>query len=298
MKNINNWFKDIFKWNFTQLIKAILGIFIFAFALNIFIIPMGLYNGGILGLSQLIRTVLVGTLNLNIGFDIAGLLNFVCNVPLFILAYKSIGKTFFSRTLFCVTIQTLFLTFIPTLKDPIITDMLTSVLIGGILAGVGSGMALSAGASTGGTDIIGIALSQKNRNLSVGKFGFAFNIIIYSICGIMYGFATMIYSILYSVFSTFTIDRTHEQNICSTAIIFTKKSPDKIADFVQNELDRSSTTWEAKGEYKDTTTYITYVVLSKFELQRLERNLPDLDKYAFMVKTDGVGIEGNFKKKL
>lgn len=298
MKTINNCFKNVFKWNFSQLLKAVLGIFIFAFALNIFIIPMGLYNGGILGLAQLIRTLLIDSLNLNINFDIAGLLNFVINVPLFILAYKSISKTFFSRTLFCVTIQTLFLTFIPTFNEPIITDMLTSVLIGGILAGVGSGMALSAGASTGGTDIIGIALSQRNRNFSVGKFGLAFNVVIYAICGAMSGLATMIYSILFSVFATFMVDRTHEQNICSTAIIFTKKKPNKIVDFVQNELDRGATTWEANGEYKDTKTYITYLVLSKYELQRLERNLPDLDQNAFMVKTDGVGIDGNFKKKL
>lgn len=289
---------SMFKWNFSQLLKAILGIFIFCFALNVFIIPMGLYNGGILGLAQLIRTILLDNLNINISFDIAGALNFIINVPLFILAYKNISKTFFSRTLFCVTIQTLFLTFIPTLNVPIVSDMLTSVLIGGILAGIGTGMALSAGASTGGTDIIGIALSQKNRNFSVGKFGLAFNVVIYAVCGIMYGLSTMIYSILYSVFATFMVDKTHEQNICSTAIIFTKKKPDKIVDFVKDELDRGATTWEANGEYKDTKTYITYLVLSKYELQRLERNLPDLDSNAFMVKTDGVGIEGRFKKKL
>ena len=298
MNKLDDTFNNIFKWNFSQLFRAILGIFIFCFSLNIFIIPMGLYNGGILGLAQLIRTVLVDTLNLNITFDIAGVLNFLINVPLFILAYKYIGKTFFSRTLLCVTIQTLFLTFIPTLTDPVVSDLLTSVLIGGILAGVGTGMALSAGASTGGTDIIGIAISQRNRNFSVGKFGLLFNGVIYIICGVLYGLGTMIYSILFSVFAMFMVDKTHEQNICSTAIIFTKKKPDKIVDFVQKDLDRGATTWEANGEYKDTKTYITYLVLSKFELQRLERNLPSLDKNAFMVKTHGVLIDGKFQKKL
>ena len=289
---------NVFKWNFNQVFKAILGIFIFCFALNVFIIPMGLYNGGILGLAQLMRTLIVDNLNVSVDFDIAGVLNFMINVPLFILAYKNISKTFFARTLFCVTIQTIFLTCIPSLDIPVVNDMLTSVLIGGILAGIGSGMALSAGASTGGTDIIGIALSQKNRNFSVGKFGLIFNLGIYVICGVMSGLSTMIYSILYSIFATFMVDKTHEQNICSTAIIFTKKKPSKIVDFVKNELDRGATTWEAKGEYQDTKTYITYLVLSKYELQRLERNLPDLDCNAFMVKTDGVGIEGRFQKKL
>ena len=108
----------------------------------------------------------------------------------------------------------------------------------------------------------------------------------------------MIYSIIYSVFYSIILDNTHEQNVCSTAVIFTKKHPKKIIDFAGNEIERGSTTWEAKGGYDGSTTYITYIVLSKYELQRLERNLPDLDCNAFMVKTDGVGIEGRFQKKL
>lgn len=298
MENISKQFKNVFKWTYGQLFKAIIGVLLFSFAINVFIVPMGLYNGGILGLSQLIRTFMVKFLGLKFSFDIAGLLNFAINVPLFILAYKYISKTFFSRTLFCVSVQTLFLTFIPTPKVPIVSDMLTSILIGGIIAGAGSGMTLSAGASGGGTDIIGIAASKKNRNLSVGKLGLAVNMVIYTICGIMSGLETMIYSIIYSVFSTIVIDNTHEQNICSTAIIFTKKKPTKIKKFVKEEIDRDITTWEAIGGYKDTKTYISYVVLSKYELQRLERNLVDLDKNAFLVKTNGVGIDGNFRKKL
>lgn len=298
MEKVTRNVKNIFKWNSNQLFKAVLGIFLFCFAINIFIVPMGLYNGGVLGLSQLIRTFLIKVFDLHFDFDIAGILNYAINIPLFILAYKYISKTFFVRTLFCVSVQTIFLTFIPTLTDPIVTDMLTSVLIGGIIAGIGSGMTLSAGASGGGTDIIGVAASKKSRNLSVGKLGLAVNVVIYAICGIMSGLSTMIYSIIYTVFATFMIDNTHEQNICSTAIIFTKKKPTKIIDFVKKELDRDTTTWEAVGGYKNTKTYISYVVLSKYELQRLERNLVDLDKNAFLVKTNGVGIDGNFKKNL
>ena len=298
MEKIKNIFNDVFKWNMEQMIKAIVGTFLFCFALNIFIVPMGLYNGGVLGLSQLIRTILIDVFNFNFSFDFAGILNFFINIPLFILAYRTISKTFFARTLFCVSIQTVFLTIIPAISVPLINDMLTSVLIGGIIAGIGGGMTLSAGASGGGTDIIGIAITKKNRKFSVGKLDLSINIIIYAICGIMYGLATMIYSIIYSVFYSIMIDNTHEQNICSTAIIFTKKEPTKIIEFAGNELNRGSTTWEAKGGYKNTKTYITYVVLSKYELQRLERNLVALDENAFMVKTNGVGIDGNFEKYL
>ena len=298
MKKINKLIFDLFKWDYKEMFKAALGTFLFCIALNIFIVPMGLYNGGGLGLSQLIRTLIVGLFSLDVGFDIAGILNYAINIPLFILAYKSVSKTFFSRTLFCVSIQTIFLTIIPVLETPIIPEILTSVLIGGIIAGVGGGMTLSAGASGGGTDIVGIVLAKKNRNFSVGKLDLAVNVVIYGICGALYGLSTMIYSIIYSVFYSIILDNRHEQNVCSTAVIFTKKHPSKIIEFAGNEINRGSTTWEAKGGYDDSKTYITYVVLSKYELQRLERHLNVLDPNAFMVKTNGVGVKGNFEKYL
>jgi len=298
MENIISSTKNIFKWNRQELLKALFGTLLFSFAINMFIVPNSLYNGGVLGLSQLLRTLILTIFHLNVNFDISGIINFAINVPLFILAYKKISKTFFSRTLLCVFFQTIFLTIIPIPESPLVDSLLTNVLIGGILAGFGSGISLSAGASGGGTDIIGIAASMKNRNLSVGKLGLIINIVIYVICGILYGIEIMIYSIIYTVFATLVIDNTHEQNICSTAIIFTKKKPEKIMNFIKKELDRDVTYWDAVGGYDSSKTYICYAVLSKYELQRLERNLSELDKNAFLVKSDGVGILGNFKKIL
>lgn len=298
MKKIKNQIEDIFKWDYKELLKAIIGTFLFAFAINMFIVPNALYNGGILGISQLLRSLLISITKISPNFDISGLINLLINIPLFILAYQKVSKTFFARTAVCVIAQTIFLTFIPTLETPLVEELITSVLIGGILAGIGSGMVLSAGGSGGGTDIIGIVVSSKNRKLSVGKLGLFINVVIYGICGILYGIQTMIYSIIYTVFATLIIENTHEQNICSTAIVFTKEKPTMILDFVKKELDRDATYWEATGGYQSSKTYICYIVLSKYELQRLERNLHDLDKNAFLVMADGVGINGNFKKVL
>ena len=294
----DNIFNRVFKWEFNQFIKALIGVFLFAFAVNVFIVPMGLYNGGALGISQLIRTFLIRVFHLHFNFDFAGLLYYILNVPLFILAYKYVSKTFFARTLLCVSLETLFLTIIQPLSTPLVAEKITSVLIGGIIAGIGSGMTLSAGASGGGTDIIGVVATLKNRNFSVGKLELGINAVIYTLCGILSGLSTMIYSIIYSVCASFTIDNTHAQNICSTAIIFTKKKPTKISEFVVNELDRDITTWEAVGGYKNTKTYISYIAVSKYELQRLERNIKNLDESAFLVKTNGVEIDGNFRKRL
>ena len=139
---------------------------------------------------------------------------------------------------------------------------------------------------------------MKNRNLSVGKIGGTINMFIYAICGILYGIPTMIYSIIYAVIGSLVVDNTHEQNIVSYVMIFTKKTPDKIAEFIKNELNRDATIWEGVGSYDQTKTYICYSALSKYEVQRLERNLKSLDKNAFMIKNEGIGVDGNFQKYL
>lgn len=290
--------KKVFKWDIKKLTMATLGEILFCIGLNLFIVPMGLYTGGILGISQLLRTLLVNVFHLKLSFDIAGLINFIFNIPLFIIAYKKVSKTFFIRTLYCVIISTIFLSVIPIPTNPIVSEIITSTLVGGIIAGLGCGLTLTASASGGGSEIIGIVLSLKNKNISVGKINFSINLLIYIISGICFGIEIMIYSIIYTFFSNLIVDQTHSQNISSSAMIFTKVEPHKIIEFIEVELDRGSTFWEAQGGYDDSKTYITYVTLSKYELQRLERHLKVIDPHAFMVKTQNLGVVGNYQKYL
>lgn len=298
MKKLNDFLFKTFKWNVRDLVKAITGCLLYAIAINLFIVPNSLYNGGILGISQLLRTIITTTFDLNLKFDIAGLINFAINIPLFFVAYKFISKTFFRRTVVCVACSTLFLTLIPIPEKALISDLLTNVLIGGILCGLGSGRILSSHGSGGGTDIIGIAISMKNRKFSVGKIGATINLFIYAICGLLYGVPTMIYSIIYAVIGSLVVDHTHEQNVVSYVMIFTKNFPETISEFIKNELNRDATIWEGTGAYDKSKTYVCYSALSKYEVQRLERNLKQLDKNAFMIKNEGVGVDGNFQKHL
>lgn len=284
-----------FNWGIYDVIKVLLGSFLFCLAINVFIVPNNLYTGGILGASQLIRSIVIDIFKINIEFDFSGILYYVFNVPLFWVAYKYISKQFFLRTLFAVTVQSILLLVIPV--NLVIDDLIVNVLCGGFLGGVGIGIVLSSGASTGGTDIIGLALAKKNNNLSVGKLGIIINVIIYFVAGMLYGIETMIYSIIYSVFDNLMIDKMHEQNICSTAFVFCKKNPKKINNFIKNELGRDFTYWDAKGGYDDSRTYIIYTALTKYELLRLERYMKSFDDHAFMIKSDGVGIKGEFEKK-
>lgn len=291
-------FKESFKWNKIDFLKATCGVFLFALALNLFIVPNNLYNSGVLGISELLRSLIIKVFNLNLGFDFSGIINLIINIPLFIIAYRKISKTFFVRTLYCVLLLTVFLSIIPQPEVTLVEELITSVLIGGIIAGVGNGLILSSSASGGGTDIVGILLTSKNRNLSVGKIALVINICIFVTCGIFYGTLIMIYSIIYAGTSAIVVDKMHDQNVCSTAVIFTKSKPEALIKYIKETLQRDVTYWEAVGGYDNTKTYVCYAVLSRYELQRLERNIKNIDEKAFLVKNDVAGIDGNFEKVL
>lgn len=286
--------KEIFNWTFKDLIKVLIGSLFFCVAINFFVVPNHLYTGGVLGLAQLLRSIAIDIFKLETTFDFSGIIYYLINIPLLFLAYKSLGKTFFFRTIFAVSIQTLMLSFIPNIK--VVEDILTNVFVGGIIGGIGVGMILSSGASTGGTDIVGLMLAKKNNNYSVGKLGLMINLVIYAVAGIRYGIEIMIYSIIYSGVDNLMVDKLHEQNICSTAFIFCKENPKQINDFIKNDLNRDFTYWYAYGGYDDSRTYIIYTALTKYELIRLERNMKKFNIKTFMIKSEGIGIRGEFKK--
>lgn len=287
--------KELLNWKLEDIIKMIIGTFMFCIAINVFVVPNNLYTGGVLGISQLIRSVITSIFKIELDFDISGLIYYIINIPLFIVAYKNLSKPFFYRTLLVITIQTILLSIIPT--ESIVKDTLTNILVGGLLGGAGLGIILSCGASTGGSDIIGLIIAKKNNELSVGKLGLIINLFVYSITGLLYGLETMIYSVIYSFIDSLTIDKMHEQNICSTAFIFCKTNPKEINDYIKNELGRDFTYWDAKGGYDDSRTYIIYTALTKYELIKLERKIKESDFNAFMIKSEGIGIKGEFEKK-
>ena len=87
--------------------------FLYALGVNLFVVPMGLYSGGVVGLSQIIRTLLAQAVELPAGVDIAGILYFLINIPVLYLAWRDLGRAFLIRTLICVGASSLFLSVIP-----------------------------------------------------------------------------------------------------------------------------------------------------------------------------------------
>ncbi|MBM6861875.1 YitT family protein, partial [Clostridium saudiense] len=173
----------------------------------------GLYNGGVVGISQIIRTLIGNYISIPNNFDISGIINFLLNIPLLFIAYKSISKKFFIRTVVSIVFQTIFFSIISIPVVPIIEDRLTACLIGGIITGAGIGITLKAGGSGGGIDILGVYFTKKYSEFSVGKLGMVINAIIYGVCAILFELPTAIYSIIYTTFFGLIVDKIHYQNI-------------------------------------------------------------------------------------
>ncbi len=281
-----------------RLLTAVAASALMAAGVNLFVVPMGLYTGGLLGLSQVIRTLLVTHLHVNPAFDLSGALYLLLNLPLFALAWRALGRSFVIRTIVCTVSNSLFLSLIPVPQTPIVSEMLTSCLIGGILMGISCGVILTCGCSTGGLDILGLYLAKKGKSFTVGRFSLLFNSVLYLACLVLFSVTTAIYSTIYNVFSSLVLDRMHQQNIVAQVLIFTKDKRDEISHYIMNELNRGVTFWDGHGAYTGDEVQVLCVCLSKFEIDSLQQSLRRLDPHAFFVVQEGVRIGGLFQRHL
>lgn len=282
-----------------RLLAAVVGEAVSAMALNLFIVPLGLYSGGLMGLCQLIRTLLQTRLGLTFGgTDIAGILYFLVNIPILLLGYKTLGKGMTFKTAVCMISYSFFYSIIPIPQTPIVEDYLTSVLLGGIIGGVASGIVLTCGGSGGGLDIIGLCLSKRGSQFTVGKFSLTFNAFLYAAFLLLFVPEVVIYSVIYNFFTAMVLDRMHQQNVNVQAMIFTKEDEKKLGRFIIEKLGRSVTCWEGTGAYSGKRRHVLVVCVSKFEIEELLHAVHEMDPQAFTTVQERVRVYGNFIRKL
>ena len=283
-----------------KMLTAFAGVLIYALGLNLFLVPAGLYSGGVMGFCQVLRTLLVNYLHLPLaGFDISGIIYYLVNIPLFIMAFRSIGKYFFAKTLICVSAVTLCMSLIPIPSAPILTDdILGCSLIGGLITGFGTGLVLKMGSSQGGLDIVGLYMIKKKGNASIGKISLSANVVLYGICLFLFDVPTAIYSVIYAAVSSFVVDKIHSQNINMEVLIITKTGEKEMEADIFKELGRGVTQWNAQGAYTKEDTSILLVVLSKYEVPHLKRIVHRHNQEAFVIVQEGASIDGNYMKKL
>lgn len=281
-----------------RLLTGVLGSLISAIGVNFFIVPQNFYSGGLYGLCQILRTLLIERWGLSFPFDFAGILYLLINLPLLLLAYRTLGRSFVVRLIVCTVSSSLFLSLIPSPAVPILPDPLTSCLLGGMISGFGGGIVLTCGCSTGGLDILGLYLSKKGSSFTVGRFSLSFNAFLYLICGILFDLNTAIYSAIYTVFSSLFLDRIHQQNITVQVLIFTKKNVEEINHFVLQNLERGITYWSATGGYTGENVQVICVCLNKYEVASLQQAVREIDPHAFFIVQEGVHTRGNFERHL
>lgn len=269
---------------------------LFAASINLFVVPVNLYNGGIVGLSQIIRSVLVSRMGMRFSFDIAGVINFLINVPLFFMAFRSLSRKFFLGTLLSLITQTVCFSLIPIPVVPILDDVLASLIIGAIVGALGIGMTLVSGASGGGTDIVGVYAALHWKAFSVGKIQLLFNALVYSLCAFLFDLPIAIYSIIYAAVYSFVLDKVHLQNIEMSLMIFTKNP--EIKNRILKDFVRGVTYWKGLGAYTQTETEVLVTIVSKDEVNELRRMITQLDPKAFIIVNEGLQITGNFIKRL
>ncbi len=284
------------KKEFNNYVWIAIGSLLFCAGLNLFIVPVGLYNGGTVGISQIIRTLMQNAIAFPSGFDIAGVINFLINLPLLALAYLKFGRSLFFKTVFSVVTQTIFFSLILVPTTPIITERLAACVIGGLLAGAGVGVTLRAGGSGGGNDVLGLYMTQKYKSFSVGKMTLIINGMIYFACAILFELPTALYSIIYSAVYSLVVDKVHLQNINMNVQIFTKHP--EIMDPIMNELHRGTTYWKGVGGYSKDDMYVIITVISKYEIAQLQEIVQKYDPNSFVVMSEGIEILGNFEKRL
>ena len=281
-----------------RLALGIGGSFIFAAGVNLFSVPLGLYTGGLLGVAQLLRTLIWSWLGEGGGYDFSGLLYYLLNVPIFLSAYRLLGRTFFRSALICTTASTFFLSLLPVLPAPVVEDTLANCLVGGILTGLGSGVMLTCGCSSGGLEIVGLCLAKKGIPITIGRFNGLFNALLFGLCGLLFSVPTMVYSMIYTVFGAVVLDRVHQQSINVQVLIFTKHCRKEAADYITGTLHRGVTCWTGEGAYTGEAIQVLYTCLSKYEINELRDALSAIDPRAFLSVQEGVKISGNFQRRL
>ena len=287
--------QDGFRRELRRLPGLVLGSLVYAVGVNLFLRPMHLYSGGFMGYAQLADTFLRDIT----GRDISGILYYAMNVPALIASVLVMRKRFTVKTLLSITLITIALTLIPIPAQPILEDRLSNCLVAGVLSGGGAGLVLRMGACDGGINLVGMILIQRKGKFSVGKIGLAANLLLYGICALLFDLPTVLYSLIYSVVSSATCDRSHTQNINLQVLIITKmKDASPLEVELMGQLHRGLTRWNAQGGYTGEGETILLAVISKYEIAQLRTIVHRVDPHAFVLMSEGVGVDGNFLKKL
>lgn len=267
-------------FNFLMLLVA--GV-INAIGVTLFIAPVQLYDSGISGTS-----ILLGQLTpewLSLSFFLI-----VLNIPLLLFGLKRQGVVFSVYAIFTVCIYSLSAWMITdvlpidvSIASPLAgTDLFLCALFGGLISGIGSGLAIRYGGAMDGIEVVAVVLAKK-LGISVGTFVLIYNVLLYIICGIVRGsWILPLYSIVTYAAGSKTVDFIVDGLDSAKAAMIITTRPNQICQAVSEEFGTGLTILDAHGYYSNTSKTVLYVVVNRFQIVRLKTIVKGMDPCAYM----------------
>ncbi len=257
-----------------------------AFALETFLIPNTILDGGVTGIS-----IIVSKLT---DLPVSGLV-LILNIPFIYIGYKSLGKEFLMSAVYSMILFSLSLSVFQYI-EPVTEQMLLATVYGGILLGIGVGIVLRYGGCVDGTESVALVISKKTT-FSVGQIVLIFNIVIFSVAGAIFGIDRAMYSLLTYFITSKVIDFVSDGlEQVKAALIVTDRGTD-MAHEIYRRLGRTVTTIRGKGLISGDKE-VMYVVINRIEISELRSIADDMDEEAFITILDVSDIIGqNVKYK-
>ena len=268
-----------------ELLELAAGCAVFAVGFNMFLMPNDLNAGGLSGLAMVLYRVL--------GVGSVGIFIALMNMPLFVVSGFKIGKKFFIGSLIGMGLSSVFIdlfAFLPTAtKDPLI-----AALYGGVICGLGLGLAFLSGASTGGSDIAVRLLKRKYQNIPIGTISICFDACVIIIAAIVFkNFSIALYSGIASFVSGKIVDAVvYHFDYSKVALIITKKH-EEVALQIEKQLDRGATYLRGEGSYTREEMMVVLTAVKRHQVSDLKRLVMEVDPAAFVIMQEAHQVLGD-----
>ncbi|QAT41694.1 YitT family protein [Clostridium sp. JN-9] len=269
---------------YKNVLFIILGSFISAIGINVFIVNANLLSGGVSGISLILQYLL----KIPAGYTVL-----IINIPLLFVSYFKINKRFSFLTLVGTLSISLFLIITSPLKQYIhLNDTLLLCLYGGIINGIGLGIVFSNHGSTGGLDIVSALIKLKREDFNIGTISFAFNLIIVAVGAVFFGLAVALYTLVSMYMTSFVMDKViNGLNRRKMILIITSKESE-VSKALMDKLKRGVTFLYGEGAYTGHNKKILYCVVSLAQLPSLKQIVREIDEKSFISILDVSEVEG------
>ena len=268
-----------------------LGALIYAFAIEGFLIPSQIIDGGVTGISMILSTLLGGEL----GYFIIGI-----NLPFIVLALQKLGKKFVFSTLYSIIVFALgVMVFGKVFHGHCIIENLDLFLVavfGGLILGAGVGLIIRNGASVDGTEILAVYATKKIA-FSVGEIIMFINLFIFTVAGFVFDWQHAMYSIITYFVAYKTMDIVIEGLNESKSVFVITDYSTEIGTDIMDKMDVSVTYIDAEGGYSGVKKRIVYCVISRLQVQKLKEIAKSIDPRAFIAIENVYEVEGVRVKK-